>query len=84
MCLVGLTVGPEGRQDGSSDQLLHRRLHPPLSVDDPGSLRQTAAELVVPAWTSRREQDEQGHPHLSGTIWVIIEPISPVGSIKYV
>lgn len=50
----GLTVGSEGRQDGRCDQLLHRRLHPPLPVDHPGGLRQTAAELVVPPWTTRR------------------------------
>lgn len=43
-----LTAGSEGRQDGCCDQLLHRGLHPPLSIDHPGSLRQTATELVVP------------------------------------
>lgn len=48
----GLTVGSERRQDGCCDQLLHRRLHPPLSIDHPGSLRQTATELVVPPWTT--------------------------------
>lgn len=55
----GLTVGPEGRQDGRRDQLLHRRLHPPLSIDHPGSLRQTATELVVPPWTTRRTSEHQ-------------------------
>lgn len=60
----GLAVGSEGRQDGRCDQLLHRGLHPPLSIDHPGSLRQTATELVVSPWTTGTTSGRKTDPLL--------------------
>lgn len=50
-----LTVCSECRQDGCSNQLLHRWLQSSLSIDQPGSLRQTAGKLIVSSWTFKEE-----------------------------
>lgn len=56
------TIGSEWGQQRSSDELLHRSIHPSLSIDHPRRLRKLPRKLIIP--TCRAEQKDLTSSHL--------------------